>query len=83
MENENDQENNIIESESVSWPWNIKKWKEEIDTLAMEMWLGDKLARTVGILSIDTFDEECRPVKLATAAVALKVLKYKIKEETN
>ena len=63
--------------------WPIKKWREEIDTLAVEMWLGDKLARTVGILSIDTFDESQRSVKLATATLTLKFLKYKAKEEVN
>ncbi|HLD41942.1 MAG TPA: hypothetical protein VJB06_02815 [archaeon] len=63
--------------------WSIKKWREEIDTLAVEMWLGDKLARTVGMLTIDTFDEDQRPVKLATAALTLKFLKYKAKAEVN
>ncbi len=64
--------------------WSVKKWGGEIDTLAVERWLGDKLARTAGILSIDTFDEiEERPVKLATAALTLKFLKYKTKEEMN
>ena len=84
MENENRSEQEIEKADttSQSWPWGVRKWKEEIDVLAMEMWLGDRLARTVGVLSIDTFDEDYRPVKLATAAIALKVLKYKIKEET-
>ena len=63
--------------------WSAKKWKEEIENLAKGMWLGDKLARTVGILSIDNFDEDYRPVKLATAAITLKVLQYKIREESN
>lgn len=63
--------------------WSAKQWKEEIENLAVEMWLGDKLARAVGILSIDTFDEGQRPVKLATAAATLKFLKYKIQEESN
>ena len=61
--------------------WSPKKWREEVENLALEMFLGAKLARTVGTLLIDTFDEEYRPVKLATAAVTLKFLKYKIKEE--
>ena len=63
--------------------WSIKKWREEIDTLAVEMWLGDKLARTVGMLTIDTFDESQRSVKLATATLTLKFLKYKAKAEVN
>lgn len=63
--------------------WNAKKWKEEIENLAVEMWLGDKLARTVGILSISTFEENERPAQLATAAATLKFLKYKIREESN
>ncbi len=61
--------------------WSARKWKEEIEGLAMEMWLGNKLARAVGVLSIHSFDEEDRPANLATAAVTLKFLKYKIKEE--
>lgn len=63
--------------------WSARKWKEEIETLAMEMWLGDTLAQTINILSIDTFDEDERPAKLATAAVTLKSIKYKINEESN
>ena len=61
--------------------WSPKKWREEVENLAMEMWLGNKLARTVGVLAINSFEEEDRPVKLATAALTIKFLKYKIKEE--
>ena len=63
--------------------WSARKWKEEIQSLAWKMWLGDKLARTVGILSIDSFDENEIPAKLATAAATLKFLKYKANEEMN
>ncbi len=62
--------------------WAARKWKEEIENLALEMWLGDKLARTVGILSIDTFDEDIRPAKLATAAATLEFIKYQSQVET-
>ena len=61
--------------------WNPKKWREEVENLALEMFLGSKLARTVGTIVIDTFDEDYRPVKLATAALTLKFIKYKINEE--
>lgn len=71
-----------MENQREGYGWSAKEWKQEIETLAREMWLGNKLARTVGILSIDSFGADRRPINLATAAATLKFLKYKIWMET-
>lgn len=58
-----------------------KKLREEVEDFVRKIWLGDKLAVTVSTLLIDSFDEDVRPVKLATAASTFKLLRYVIKQE--
>ncbi|MBI4163436.1 MAG: hypothetical protein HY512_01120 [Candidatus Aenigmarchaeota archaeon] len=59
-----------------------KKLREEVEDFVRKIWLGDKLAVTVSTLLIDSFDEDVRPVKLATATSTFKLLQYVIKQET-
>ncbi len=58
-----------------------KKLREEVEDFVRRIWLGDKLAVTVSTLLIDSFDEDVRPVKLATATSTFKLLQYVIKQE--